>query len=326
MLAKLTSKNQVTLPKSVVESVDATDYFEVSVDGGRIVDEDAAPAPAPQPAPRAQPRPQQPVVRQPARHWVELRNIADWGQATVYWDGQQYVLAPGSAQKVEATAGTHSFKWQNPDGSWGENRFEVPRFNLFKGSCPKPRVQEPAPARPDAQPAPQPQEQPIATEEEYKEGARWYLNLYCLAIFFTREMDEWTFKPENVHKEATVNAIVGAMKKLPDFAKFCFSIPGFWQQSCDKWKNANADQRYAIRREAAQFLRSAEPDQWPIPADDGEGGDELDRLLRKQSREYRQAVLERRQVELSNYVTSSIVGNYIFANTSAAMSFTPVSW
>lgn len=37
MLAKLTSKNQVTLPKSIVESVDATDYFEVSVDGGRIV-------------------------------------------------------------------------------------------------------------------------------------------------------------------------------------------------------------------------------------------------------------------------------------------------
>lgn len=37
MLAKLTSKNQVTLPKAAVESVDATEYFEVSVDHGRIV-------------------------------------------------------------------------------------------------------------------------------------------------------------------------------------------------------------------------------------------------------------------------------------------------
>lgn len=37
MLAKLTSKNQLTLPKSVVESVAATDYFDVEVRGGQIV-------------------------------------------------------------------------------------------------------------------------------------------------------------------------------------------------------------------------------------------------------------------------------------------------
>jgi bifunctional DNA-binding transcriptional regulator/antitoxin component of YhaV-PrlF toxin-antitoxin module len=37
MLAKLTSKNQLTIPKSVVNSVGKTDYFEVDVDNGRIV-------------------------------------------------------------------------------------------------------------------------------------------------------------------------------------------------------------------------------------------------------------------------------------------------
>lgn len=37
MLAKLTSKNQLTLPKSAVESVGATDYFDVEVRAGQIV-------------------------------------------------------------------------------------------------------------------------------------------------------------------------------------------------------------------------------------------------------------------------------------------------
>ena len=37
MLAKLTSKNQLTLPKSVVESVTATEYFDVEVREGQIV-------------------------------------------------------------------------------------------------------------------------------------------------------------------------------------------------------------------------------------------------------------------------------------------------
>jgi hypothetical protein len=37
MLAKLTSKNQLTLPKSVVESVAATEYFDVEVREGQIV-------------------------------------------------------------------------------------------------------------------------------------------------------------------------------------------------------------------------------------------------------------------------------------------------
>ncbi len=37
MLAKLTSKNQITLPKAVVSSVEAAEYFEVTVDDGRIV-------------------------------------------------------------------------------------------------------------------------------------------------------------------------------------------------------------------------------------------------------------------------------------------------
>lgn len=37
MLAKLTSKNQLTLPKAVVEEIGAAEYFDVAVDAGRIV-------------------------------------------------------------------------------------------------------------------------------------------------------------------------------------------------------------------------------------------------------------------------------------------------
>jgi len=36
-LAKLTSKNQITLPKAVVSLVDAAQYFEVAAENGRIV-------------------------------------------------------------------------------------------------------------------------------------------------------------------------------------------------------------------------------------------------------------------------------------------------
>lgn len=37
MLAKLTSKNQITLPKAAISKIDATEYFEVTVEKGRIV-------------------------------------------------------------------------------------------------------------------------------------------------------------------------------------------------------------------------------------------------------------------------------------------------
>jgi hypothetical protein len=37
MLAKRTSKNQVTLPKAAVEAVGSPDYFEVAVEHGRLV-------------------------------------------------------------------------------------------------------------------------------------------------------------------------------------------------------------------------------------------------------------------------------------------------
>ncbi len=37
MLAKLTSKNQITLPKAIVTKVDAAEYFEVTIENGRIV-------------------------------------------------------------------------------------------------------------------------------------------------------------------------------------------------------------------------------------------------------------------------------------------------
>lgn len=37
MLAKITAKNQLTLPKSVTKAVGATDYVEVEIEDGRII-------------------------------------------------------------------------------------------------------------------------------------------------------------------------------------------------------------------------------------------------------------------------------------------------
>ena len=37
MLAKLTSKNQLTLPKAATAAVEATEYFDVTAEDGRIV-------------------------------------------------------------------------------------------------------------------------------------------------------------------------------------------------------------------------------------------------------------------------------------------------
>ncbi len=37
MLAKLTAKNQLTLPKAAIAAVDAAEYFDVSTENGRIV-------------------------------------------------------------------------------------------------------------------------------------------------------------------------------------------------------------------------------------------------------------------------------------------------
>lgn len=37
MLAKLTSKNQITLPKAAINSIETAEYFEVAVENGRIV-------------------------------------------------------------------------------------------------------------------------------------------------------------------------------------------------------------------------------------------------------------------------------------------------
>lgn len=37
MLAKLTSKNQITLPKAAMAGIDAAEYFNVTVEAGRIV-------------------------------------------------------------------------------------------------------------------------------------------------------------------------------------------------------------------------------------------------------------------------------------------------
>ncbi len=37
MLAKLTSKNQLTLPKSITKAIGDSEYFEVKVEGGQII-------------------------------------------------------------------------------------------------------------------------------------------------------------------------------------------------------------------------------------------------------------------------------------------------
>ena len=37
MLAKLTSKNQLTLPKAVTAAVEAAEYFDVMAENGRII-------------------------------------------------------------------------------------------------------------------------------------------------------------------------------------------------------------------------------------------------------------------------------------------------
>lgn len=37
MLAKMTVKNQLTLPKAVIDAVGATDYFEVETRNGQII-------------------------------------------------------------------------------------------------------------------------------------------------------------------------------------------------------------------------------------------------------------------------------------------------
>ncbi|NUN64840.1 AbrB/MazE/SpoVT family DNA-binding domain-containing protein [Pseudanabaena biceps] len=37
MLAKLTSKNQLTLPKSITKAIGDSEYFDVKVEGGQIV-------------------------------------------------------------------------------------------------------------------------------------------------------------------------------------------------------------------------------------------------------------------------------------------------
>lgn len=37
MLAKLTAKNQLTLPKSITNEIEPTEYFDVKVEAGQIV-------------------------------------------------------------------------------------------------------------------------------------------------------------------------------------------------------------------------------------------------------------------------------------------------
>jgi hypothetical protein len=37
MIAKLTSKNQITLPKAAVSQIDSAEYFDVTVDNGCII-------------------------------------------------------------------------------------------------------------------------------------------------------------------------------------------------------------------------------------------------------------------------------------------------
>ncbi len=48
MLAKKTVKNQITLPKKIVEAFPDTDYFDVKIENGRIVLNPVQPAQAEQ--------------------------------------------------------------------------------------------------------------------------------------------------------------------------------------------------------------------------------------------------------------------------------------
>ncbi|MEZ0229737.1 MAG: hypothetical protein ACAI25_14010 [Planctomycetota bacterium] len=301
-------------PDSYKESCTA---WGAVVDNARFAE---AAAPRPQSAPAPAPAPSPPLrtsTRAPAKHWIELRNVADYGVATVYFDGQEYKLGASAGQKLEATAGVHSFKWQNPDGSWGENRFEVPKFNLFKGSCPRPAT---------AQPAPQPARDRDLSDEEYKEGARWFMNLACFAIYVVKTMDDWIFKVEDIHKDSVLDPIVKDMKAKPEFRDFVLSIPGFWADLCAKWKNGNEDLRYQIRRDGAIFLRNNSPESFPIPADDGRGGDEIDRFLRKERQAWDTIRAQRRQAQTTTLMTQQMMSNWLFNNTSNAMTFTPVHW
>jgi hypothetical protein len=262
-------------------------------------------------------RQRQPAApRQPARHWVELRNEATWGAATLYFDGEAHALDAGEGQRIEVSAGDHTFKWQNEDGSWGEGTYAVPRFSRFTGSCPRPAAPAPAPEASG----------PAWSEEDYAEGAKWYVNLICFSVYVIRLMDEWNFPEETYHAPAMTDPIVAELRARPDLREFAAQIPHFWDRIDGLWRSGTPEERYALRREAASFVLKNSPGTYTIPGPDGEAGDGIDRLLRQQAREAAQLRAQRRQDQTSRTIASRSVNNWIFNQTSNAMTFTPSSW
>lgn len=252
--------------------------------------------------------------RRPARHWIELRNVADWGTATCYWDGEEHQLGPGEGQRLEVAAGVHAFRWQNTDGSWGEARYEVPRFSEFKASCPRPQEEAPAVATGEW------------SEEDLKEAARWYSNLTCLAFYFVHTMDQWPWKTEDIHAEERLAPLVAELRQREDLRAFCQQIPGAWERLKGTWASGSAEERYQLRREAALFIRRNSPESLPVPADDGVGGDEIDLILRTAQREWEQARARRQQARYVQASTNAMMENWIFNNTLGSLSFSPIRW
>jgi hypothetical protein len=254
--------------------------------------------------------------RQPARHWVELRNGASWGTATLYFDGEAHSLDADEGQRIEVSAGDHTFKWQNEDGSWGEGTFAVPRYSRFTGSCPRP-----------AEPAPAPEASgPEWSEADYQEGAKWYVNLICFSVYVVRTMDTWNFPEETYHAPAMIDPIIAELRARPDLREFAAQIPHFWARIDALWTSGTAEERYALRREGASFILKNSPGTYTIPGPDGEAGDGIDRLLRQQAREAAQLRAQRRQDQTSRTIASRSVNSWIFNQTSNAMTFTPSSW
>ncbi len=263
-------------------------------------------------------RQRQPAApRQAARHWVELRNEASWGTATLYFDGEAHALDAGEGQRIEVSAGDHTFRWQNEDGSWGEGTYAVPRYSRFTGSCPRPA--EPAAPAPDAS-------GPAWSEEDYVEGARWYVNLICFSLFVVQNMDEWMWKDGKLHEPAVIAPIVAELRARPELREFTAQIPHFWPRISGLWESGTAEERYALRREGASFILKNSPGTYTIPGPDGEAGDGVDRLIRQQEREYAQSRAKQRQAQAASARSSLIVNNWIFNQTSNAMTFTPASW
>ncbi len=244
--------------------------------------EPATPVKTPPPAPA-----QAPASCEPAKHWIELRNIADWGTSTVYWDGFEYKLAPGEGRRVEATPGNHRFKWQNTDGSWGEGVYQVPKFASFKGSCPRPEPKVAEPEIPEAAAAGAPS---TVTDEEALDLGRWWLNLMMLSVLTVKTADG-NYPDEYVQRLQDANSpelqkIVRQIHHNRRFREFCRAIQDNWNEIVTVAKERTHARHYQMKRDMALMLNHEDGRAFAFPPADGGAGDDVDRLLRDQRRKW----------------------------------------